>query len=1495
MKATAAAFLLLCVAPLGAGEAALDEALARAPVMEPQPDGVLCLSVKAAARLQWIGKQIRLAHDAGALPVENGRIVRWCGESERPCWRMRLPQAGKYRVTLTRFTAPGRESVVTVYFRGPKERRLTGRVEAGGTAEALQPWILGETDLDAGEHVVELRPVSWICPFDLFQLADLRLIPLDPLRQLERPVGDLAKRLGVDADPALAASAGRLRVLQERMAGLNRLVRTRDFTGFTGYAQFLEYDQAAARLAEAEREARCVEAEWDGLRRERLKALAAGDAIKPQERRTLDGYLASLDALADAATRSYPKAVFPPAPPGAPDGRETLFPVGRLDALPPQPIDTSWPRVALLLQPPPDAAARAARFARRNEAEGLASLYRALRAATIAGTPGLEAFERLGGDGRPREALEAYRAYFFDKLARPQRFGAATENILFELTRDRGKGHLLFAPSALALEQNRAGTAVVESRNEVLLGPVGEPGAACWVPFGLSLPPGATYARGPDSHPFWRTEAGKDAARKLEFFRCLPVLPSDRGEYQGGGLFPALFFSYAIAGDKASLARWCAYADDWCLHAKRDQEDFPLNVRNATELEPQQVRGLLTFLRIVLDERPALAEDFDPATLARILLKLTADYAPYFIRARRAEMANWGIMSLCHQMHISRFLHEFKAMGYFNRETWRLWNANFIQHRALDGENLEAWDEGHNPIDIDYAKQSVPFARLPAGVEEADRTAFWDHVRINERNLLVHLSPAGFYWPSWEAKVDLAKSATRARHLRPDTARRTVLDLVADEPGARQRIETVMTGGRPADGKPPGTLSDLAPYAAMAYLRESWRPEAEYLILQNVRERCQAQADCSRTMYSLTKGGRVLVEAHGLVVDRKPDNRYAGRVRTGGKTDFCGQAGRHIVSGRFHTSPAFDLAEALQDAPYALHRVQDRDPFGLYRQALPADDPDPIRDVTVLRQVFQVRGEGLWIACDRIASRGAAEREYAQFFALPVRLPPEGLADRVRLLAAAGHPLIEEDAAGARLRTANPGLDNVSIYGFASDRRPLRFAHVLNARREHDTLKKGPLEGLQAALASGRTPEQALELLGRRPVSVRFSAAGNAVFVAALATRPAGFDLERPFEGDVRSIEALPGGPGVAGFQAVTRTGARVWFQAGPEDANRLRCGPVEAEAESLLVVERPDGTTGGVVCGCTSWRVAGQPAGRGAADFEFALGPGAAEAASIVPVRCPIDTVRILPEANVFTDRVAVAFDIPTQKTEDLEFRYTLDGSEPTRASARFQAPVPLDRTTLVKVRAFRKGLTETPWHFTGTDCSRTASAVFRQRPLLPAQTAAAREPGLRYDYFEGDWPTLFAHAADEGVLAPASSGVAESLLDPALLGRVRSTDRAYAVRYHGWMDVPADGVYAMYAPVHLYTPTRDAGFDLRVFVDGEEWYPTPALHAEHVWHVPLARGLHRLKVSFVDYRWKAFRNEYWMTWREEEMWTGTPVLEVSGPGLARQPLPASWLRHGN
>jgi hypothetical protein len=167
----------------------------------------------------------------------------------------------------------------------------------------------------------------------------------------------------------------------------------------------------------------------------------------------------------------------------------------------------------------------------------------------------------------------------------------------------------------------------------------------------------------------------------------------------------------------------------------------------------------------------------------------------------------------------------------------------------------------------------------------------------------------------------------------------------------------------------------------------------------------------------------------------------------------------------------------------------------------------------------------------------------------------------------------------------------------------------------------------------------------------------------------------------------------------------------------------------------------------------------------------------------------------------------------------------------------------------------------------------------------------GVRFEYFEGAWPTLFSYAGFDGVLKPLASGIAPALLDEKHLTELRKTDRAYAVRYTSTLNVPESGVYSIHAPIHLYASTMDAGYDLRVFSDDEEWFPAPTLHCENVWCVPLEKGAHRLRVAFTDYRWKRFRNDYWMAWQEEQMWRGIPVIEIEGPGLKKQPIPDAWI----
>ncbi|MEI6787372.1 MAG: chitobiase/beta-hexosaminidase C-terminal domain-containing protein [bacterium] len=1509
LQRCAVAFMVFGAAVSGSGATELDPSaralLKDAPVLHPQPDGVVCLNAEAAAILKWQDKHAALVNNGGGqlrLNPKDHAIAVWNGDSERPYWKLDLPQAGRYRVVINRATNTGRESSATLSFWGKNFQSVARSIDSTGGWNIVAPFEMGEVNLDAGEQIVEYRPTAWVHSLFLIHLVDIRLIPLDPMRQLERSANDILTRMGINQDPAVQALAARQELAARELEPASEAKRRKDFSQFSDYTQFLTHDRLDAQFPLLEAKEARLRQELKDLKIARLKALPDfATRVKPEEMKTVQSYFDAVDTLLAGATRPYALVYYDrkngaaaASTPAATRG--TLLPTGQFSDLPRQEIDSTLPQVELSVGVPSDAASRRENFAHRNDPEALASLCRDFQRVLVPGTPGLEEFERLCKVGKYRAALDAYRAYFFTKLKNRESDGSTTDNIAFAMTMANGKGDLLQYPSALALEKNLHDAAVSQIGREVVVANVGAPGAVLWAPTDLTLPPDADTVNDGNHAPFWQTPAGKVARKKIEFYRTLHRLPSNSAEYKTGGLFNALLFSYAVRGNKMHLQRWCDYMDDWTMNARRDQDASAIDVRQATELETQQIRCTLTLWRIILDEQPTLARDFDSATLVRLLMKLTEDYAPYTIRAHRAEMANWAVFGISEMMHVSRFLHEFQACTYFNRECWRMWSCAFIQNRTLDGENFEAWDQGHNPIDVEWSLYTIPYAALPADADRFAMTEFWDHVKNMERNLLTHISPCGDYWPQWATKVQPGHNTLADVYLRPPVTHPLTnppdhLDLIKGEPGARSRIDTIMSAGKPADTPLPDRTSDIAPYAAMYYLRDSWQPDADYLLMQNFIDRSQGLDDCARTMYSVSKGRRVLANIHSLAVDGKPDNRYYGKLRTGGKTSFCGQAGRHVVDTRFHTSARFDLAEARQDAPYATLRVQPwKNVYGLYQTTgNNKDDPAAITDVTTVRQVFAIRGENLYLVSDRIQSTPDKNHEYTQFLTLPVRIEEAGLSDRVRLFQAAGCNPIEVNAAARRIRTANPGFDNISLY-FCGDS-ALAFANVLNGQRAHVTLEP-PLQRLQKALQQpGINYHQVMESYGQYPVSVRWIGKGNQSLVTVICTRPPASDLTKQFDDDLREMAPANGVDGVAGCRAVTHTGTEVLFQSGPHAVNSLSCGPVTAKAEALLVVRKPDGQTSGIVLGAGSLTVNGQPMAVGQKDFEFTLPGTAGSPLQTIPIHRPIDTVRILPEQSVFTESIQVSFDIPTQKTDDIEFRYTLDGSDPTLQSQRFEAPFTLTESALVKVRPFRKGLKDTPWHFTGTDCGKTIAAVFRKSAPWPAVASDATKPGLTISYFEDAWPKLFAYAGIDGALAPKASGDVAELLNPRDIEKLRATDRGYAVRYEGLVKIPKTGVYSFYAPVHLYTATMDAGYDLRVFIDGKEWFPSPTLHAENIWDVALQAGLHRIEVSYVDYRWKTFRNEYWMTWQEEEMWQGTPVLELSGPGIDRQPIPAAWL----
>jgi hypothetical protein len=1189
--------------------------------------------------------------------------------------------------------------------------------------------------------------------------------------------------------------------------------------------------------------------------------------------------------------------------------------------------------------PVPNFSARQAAFLERDSEAGVTELCRRFAAALDSEAKGLEKFRSLVAKGRYQAALDAYREFFFGRLANPEKIGIPVD---FELFQGADLSDMTVNADAVAAAM--AGRRIVYQGGEQLIGTVGEPGATRWTP---------TLA------------AGREVSKQEEEFFYMP-----QHNAAFFVMFSDLLKSYIARGDKKHLSRWMDYVDDWCLYGREEFLNCPLPLTQATEVSHMGLISEHWRWRRFLATRPEFARELRSTTLVRWLLAATEDAAPFSIRARRTELANHGAIGLRGMGSLGILFPEFQAMREYSREAVRLSMSTFIQHRTLDGENIEASDEGHRFSDIG-ARETIGVASLMPldprlGVlDPLSRQLAADQFFPAYRNYLTRLTPDGYDLPCWAGTstlrpaMDVESRRYRINHtaanilgerrkLAPGQGIPDLVDLVEKEPEAAARIAAVM--GYPASlwtkliregalpeannetkaqiaaaqervkadpaalGRRPERLSDAAPYAGMYFLRDRWQPGAETFMLFVSPERSQDHdlfvvpkegtfLGYGAMRYDLMKDGRLLVSSECVIIDKKAPNMMHEAIPTGGKTDYCAMAGRHVSDTRFHTSTLFDLAEARRANPYSRPEVVRGDWYNIWRRH-PEIDNTPLFGITAWRQVFHVRGEGIWIVADRIENPTTGEHEFSTFWTYPVWIRPQTMAKAVPELATANYPLVEESQ--GRVRTAIPEAANLSSYIFGP------AFEMINWLNPDGTYAKGQQSALSVlAAAVKKNPAEAAKMqLNGDPTKVPFlrragvlwKGTGNQTLVTLHATREAEVAGAEPFANDLRQVEELKGTGGVAGFRARTRAGTELFFQSGPQRRNALVTGPVAAEAEALLVVKKA-GELSGIALGCTKLSINGRACAIPGADFEYTL--SAENRFAAMPIHGMIDTVKILPEASVFTDTVDVSFTIPTQNINGIEFRYTLDGSDPSLNASLYQGPITLTEDTYVKVRPFRKGLTAaTPWNIPDERAGKTVGAIFRKQAPRPAVTEPIETgSGLCCDYLEGAWPALFAHAAYPGVLPVKAQQIATGLLEPDEVKTFRATDKAYALRYSGFLKVPATGVYTFFAPEHLLTPTMDAGFDLRVVVDGEEWFPAPTLHGENNWSLALAEGLHRLEVTFVDFRWKQFKNDYmligrqgagpdWFAWKEGQMWQGIPKLEIAGPEGKRQPVPAEWLR---
>ncbi|GGO65263.1 alkaline phosphatase family protein [Bowmanella pacifica] len=167
-------------------------------------------------------------------------------------------------------------------------------------------------------------------------------------------------------------------------------------------------------------------------------------------------------------------------------------------------------------------------------------------------------------------------------------------------------------------------------------------------------------------------------------------------------------------------------------------------------------------------------------------------------------------------------------------------------------------------------------------------------------------------------------------------------------------------------------------------------------------------------------------------------------------------------------------------------------------------------------------------------------------------------------------------------------------------------------------------------------------------------------------------------------------------------------------------------------------------------------------------------------------------------------------------EVRYTLDGSEPTRNSARYQKPFKLERSAVLRAR-----------QFSGQEQSPVTEAYYHVVKSNSGQ-------GIRYGYFEGDdWHVLPTFAT----LTAKAEGVSYQFR----LADIPKRKQSYAIEYRAWLKIEQPGVHK------FYTYSDDGS---KLYIGDKEVVNNDGAHGTilRAGEIELTPGYHPIRVTYFN-----------------------------------------------
>ncbi len=217
----------------------------------------------------------------------------------------------------------------------------------------------------------------------------------------------------------------------------------------------------------------------------------------------------------------------------------------------------------------------------------------------------------------------------------------------------------------------------------------------------------------------------------------------------------------------------------------------------------------------------------------------------------------------------------------------------------------------------------------------------------------------------------------------------------------------------------------------------------------------------------------------------------------------------------------------------------------------------------------------------------------------------------------------------------------------------------------------------------------------------------------------------------------------------------------------------------------------------------------------------------------------------DFFVDRMKLEL---VSDRPNVEIRFTGDGNDPVDTSFLYSEPLEIKGAVTVKARCFRDG----------KPVSGTATRTFTMLLPLAPKNVTNPKPGIRYQYFEGEWDSL----PDFSTLTPVKSGIV-----PYFSFEPRNNQEHFGFSYTGFILIPKRSVYI------FYTDSDDGS---RLYIGNKLVVDNDGLHGlrQKEGSIGLNAGFHPIRVTF-------FEN------------TGSDELKVyiKSPEIPKQPIQQEWL----